>query len=625
MTRYPENTPISKEVFDTSGWRAALDNVRNDEYFAMWQALSSAAQEAVEAGNPSKGRVLWILADACSMILRPASINEPFAPYMVIDGRLLSEAFNTEEIELLSSIYKEIDNAKLCARISDLVWLLKRPKTLHAATSAIDAYRQVPIGIDSWIRDGRECWDRAIQLCLMLRAGAGDRLQQIEQTLQAALLGMTTSDENLPFLIADLLRRHRLPREMEAMKQICIHLENLANAHNEAGEILRARSHYERAEEWYRQAGNREKSAKMAAFSAEMWVKEAVAKQSSDSSPSHMIATRFYENAIQKYRTIPRVYRETHHIDDRIDELRGWLSEAGKRSLEEMRIISSEPIDISESIQYARQFVKDKTPLDALLALSNIYQGAQFQKIRDYSKELMAQYPLQTLFAATHMSSDGRVIAKSSRGDSGRGDEEALWSETVKHYVMELEIVVQGSIWPALETIRLEHRIQEGDFVSLAQQSPLVPLGREKLVGKALFAGFDNDFVTALHLLVPQVEHLVRFHLKEAGVKTTNLDKNGIENENGLSTLMEHEQVHVIFGEDLTFEIRALFCDSFGPNLRNELAHGLIDYEEAQSTHSVYAWWLLLRIVFNTFWRARQRAIEKAKGKSEQQEGAEIQ
>ena len=69
----------------------------------------------------------------------------------------------------------------------------------------------------------------------------------------------------------------------------------------------------------------------------------------------------------------------------------------------------------------------------------------------------------------------------------------------------------------------------------------------------------------------------MRWHLKAAGIKTTNLDSDGIENENGLSTLMDLPEVTQIFGEDISFELKALFCDPFGPNLRNELAHGLLD------------------------------------------------
>ena len=63
-----------------------------------------------------------------------------------------------------------------------------------------------------------------------------------------------------------------------------------------------------------------------------------------------------------------------------------------------------------------------------------------------------------------------------------------------------------------------------------------------------------------------------------------------------------------IFGANLSFEIRALFCDAFGPNLRNELAHGMLDDEACQSIFSVYAWWFGLRLIFNTFWSATQKA-----------------
>jgi hypothetical protein len=58
----------------------------------------------------------------------------------------------------------------------------------------------------------------------------------------------------------------------------------------------------------------------------------------------------------------------------------------------------------------------------------------------------------------------------------------------------------------------------------------------------------------------------------------------------------------------LSFEIKALFCDALGPNLRNELAHGLLDDDSFQSIHAIYAWWMGLRLVFNTFWNASRKA-----------------
>jgi len=101
---------------------------------------------------------------------------------------------------------------------------------------------------------------------------------------------------------------------------------------------------------------------------------------------------------------------------------------------------------------------------------------------------------------------------------------------------------------------------------------------------------------------------MVRWHLKAAGVKTTNLDPDGVENENGLSTLIDLPETAMVFGEDLTFEIKALFCDAAGPNLRNGCAHGLLDYDACRSINSIYAWWLGFKLVFSSFWNTRTNA-----------------
>lgn len=325
----------------------------------------------------------------------------------------------------------------------------------------------------------------------------------------------------------------------------------------------------------------------------------------------------FYESAIHKYRTIPKALRDQHNVEERIVELRGLMNEAGENSLNEMGKITSGSIDISELIENSVKAVKGKELSEALLQFANVYRGARADKIRSFSEEMIRNHPLRSLFAATHMSSDGRVIAKKPAADlGGENQESVIWPEMVKHYAMELSLVVQGDIWPALEVIRQEHRLKEADFYSVVKRSPVVPPDRIRLMAKAIFQGFDGDFISALHLLIPQIENLVRYHLKQHGEKTTNIDINGIENENGLSTLIDNSKVEDIFGKDLSFELKAIFCDPFGPNLRNELAHGLIGYEESQNIYSIYAWWLTFRLIFNTFWNAN-RANQQEEGQAD--------
>ncbi|MBA4316565.1 MAG: DUF4209 domain-containing protein [Limnobacter sp.] len=611
MERYPEQTTATIESLRTSGWREAIATGDREGYSSMWQALSNAARTAVENGLLSEGKGLWLLADACSMMLNPSSPNEPFKPFMVMDGRrsCLPIDFQQDDVDLFATFVDEIDDPWLKARLADLVWLLIKPRDPKYALVAIDAYRQLPLDTETWIRGSRECWQRAISLTLMLRRGAGDRLKEIEAALVAAFDNSRNEHGYLALWLSDTLASHRLGHDHR--QAIAIKLEGMAHAFDVDGDLHRAKDFFDAASRWFQRTGNIVKAAEMTACLAEVWVKEAVARLSSEQA-SNMVAASFYENAIQTYRNIPRSERNTHRADERIAELHKHLSEAGAKSLDEMGSITSPTIDITEIVKTAINAVKGKPTLDALAAFANIYRGARAEKIREFSEKMLREHPLQALFAATHMSRDGRVIAK--RPGMGLGDANSeeykatLWAEMVKHYGMELGLVVQGDIWPALEVLRLEHRLHAEDFIAIANRSPIIPPDRKVLMGRALFAGYDNDFVVALHILVPQIEHMVRWHLKAAGVKTTTLDKDGIENENGLSTLMEAPEAAQIFGEDLSFELKALFCDAFGPNLRNELAHGLLTDEECQSTYAIYAWWLGVKIVFNTFWNAARKA-----------------
>jgi hypothetical protein len=91
---------------------------------------------------------------------------------------------------------------------------------------------------------------------------------------------------------------------------------------------------------------------------------------------------------------------------------------------------------------------------------------------------------------------------------------------------------------------------------------------------------------------------------------------------------MDRPEVDQIFSPDIGFELRALLCDPLGPNLRNEIAHGLLDDDHIESMFSVYAWWLVLKLVFNTFWNslrggAPKREDEESKDDDHEEEESE--
>lgn len=608
--RYPEGLAISLDDFLASGWRQALGNVPREGYSAMWQAFSAAARSSIEQGHNEHGKVLWLLADACSMMLSPSSPNEPFKPFAVFHNRrsVVPDDLPNADILFFAEIVDAVDDDWLKARLSDLVWLKGKPRNTAFALKAVDAYRCLPLDTDTWIHGGRDCWPRAISLARMLKGGAGDRLQQMEATIVAAFNAATRAGGFLGLWLADLLKSNGLGRANRA--DVARKLEALAREFDREGDLHRAREYFSAAADWHKAIPDEVKAAEMTVAVAEGWVKEAIAQSVSESS-SHMVAASFYENAIQTYRTIPKAERATHQVDERMTELRAHLNDSGERSLGEMGLIRTPGVDITQIVENARRSVTGKSAQEALLAFANLHRGANAEELRSSALERMRQYPLQSLFAATVISRDGRVIAKRPAmglgGELTEDDEIAIRAEMIRDYGILVNIVTQGDIWPALEVLLLEHRLREADFLELARHSPIVPKERAGLFGKALFAGYERDFVTALHLLIPQIEHLVRVHLKQAGAKTANLDKDGIQNENGMSTLMDLPEAEQVFGKDLAFELKSLFCDAFGPNLRNELAHGLLDEDGCHSPFAIYAWWLALRLTFNTWWNATRR------------------
>ena len=633
-SNHQEEKVLTSEDFAGCGWKEVLAGywlAREDHpsmYSAMYSAFSDAAKQSINQDRQAHGKVLSLLSDACSLMLSSDSTNEPFKPFVDFrasgGGRsILPDDLSETDVAFFAEIVETVDDPWLKSRLADLVWLLQSPRKVKFALAAIDSYRTIPLDIETWLHGGDRCWQRAIDLARLLRAGAGERLAEMEASIIKAFTSVTREDGFLGSWLADLLKSNALGGDHST--KITTKIESLAREFEGEGELRKAREYFQASAHWFKESGDDEKSTEMTVEVAETWVKEAVARLSSDQ-PSHMVAASFYENAIQTYRTIPWSERATHRVDERIAELRECLNESGKKSLDEMDAIDIPGQDIGQIVENARNAVRGKVLEEALKAFVNLSR-TKVKNLRESATELLQNSPLQALVFERVMSRDGRVIAKrpgmnlstTLSGDTDAdGDGEVIYSKMIENYRIHVDLAVRGCIWPAQEILLLEHRLREADFINLATQSPIVPIGRELLFGKALFAGYEQDLVTALHILVPQIEHMVRCHLKQAGVQTTNIDGNGIENENGLSSLMDLPQTEKIFGEDLSFEIRALFCDSFGPNLRNELAHGLLDDRAFYSANAIYAWWLGLKLVFIPFWNALSSDAESKEQGEEQ-------
>ena len=545
--------------------------------------MFSAAGEASRTERPKDEKALRLLAGIYSMMLTPDHRAQPFRPFAEIGEwrTALPEDF-VSEIALLEQFLPHVGEPRLRARIADVLWLVKPKPNYQHALAAVEAYKSIPLTAETWVQDALDCWSRAIGLSLGLKRTAHDHLSELEQGLLERLDSATTQDLFYGLKIAGTLEAHRLGSQ--AADAIARKLEGLAKEFEASADYHAAERYFADATAWYREADNEKASIETTVARAEVYVSKADAALRS-SNPSHLAASRYYENAIQTYWSVPRAQRDQH----RMGAIRERMEDSVKHIPDEMVMGEGSPVDLGEAVESARAAVKDKAPNDALWAFLGL-DRVQEHELRETATDILRDYPWIALSSSTHLSEDGRVVGR---------DVDPVDAQMVALYRTRQALVVSGLILPALDVLTAEHRFVEGDFIQWARVSTAVPPNRERMVGRALYLGYVRDFATAIHLLPPQVEHLVRFHLQSSGVTTTILDA-GVQSEKSLGALMDVPEVTDIFGEDMAFEIRASFCHPLGGNLRNNVGHGLLDDRQFGTAEPIYAWWLALKLVLRS-------------------------
>ena len=413
-------------------------------------------------------------------------------------------------------------------------------------------------------------------------------------------------------LISNGLAKNQSTEIATRLESMACEFENVDNFHAAGG-------YYNSSTKWFKLSGNVEKSTDMTVAEAEAHEKEAAARISSDN-PSHIVAAEDLEKAVQVYRRIPGEDRNRHRVEQRIQELSLRISEYGQKALDEVATYTTPGVDVSNLADEARKLVGGKPVFEALMFFVNLHR-VDVQELRESAIEDLSRFVSWQVFGNVFSSHDGRVVDRTAAYDASAPSEEnedairAIMNQF--HYGFGVQVAVIARILPALDMLNSEHPLSEADFIDLARRSPIVPEDREVLWGKALAQGFNQDFVTSIHLLTPQIENTVRFHLNSAGVNTINADQNGIRTEKGLSALMEFPETQNVLGENLSYEIKAMFCDQIGPNLRNNIAHGLLSDEQCNTIDSIYAWWLGLKLVLKSLWESLSHNSEEQEEKQD--------
>jgi Domain of unknown function (DUF4209) len=102
------------------------------------------------------------------------------------------------------------------------------------------------------------------------------------------------------------------------------------------------------------------------------------------------------------------------------------------------------------------------------------------------------------------------------------------------------------------------------------------------LLVEGIRAWAKEDYVKAAHVLIPQIERALRKIAEELDVPVTKAHPtvSGTSVAIGMGEILYNQKVAEAIGPDVTLHLQALYADPRGMNLRNEIAHGLMDAEQ---------------------------------------------
>lgn len=558
---------LVRDDFKASDWEAAIQSVTPliVEYYN--NALTIKAQTETE---DRKKAVLVFLAAVTFIHLSPDFEGKPLPS---------SDFYSEEDIAFLADIFEEISDIELKSRVADILWGKKRRP--EYADAAIISYLESAKRLGA-VDGGRWSYyrlDRALNI-----AGVSKRNNESVIEFIIEKLDELNGDDQTDYS-ANLMGLLVSRKKGDPIKYATF-CEKLATAAESRNEYERAVHYWDCQVSWHNLAKDTEAWRK-----SNLKIGECFEKQSEYFFKNHSLPNTMAGYALLK---ALKVYRNHGQSADKIEKIKFRIRERQKASMNEMVPIPTSPVPVDDAVEATRKIISGKIFQQAVLLLAKEIELPRVETLHEYAITIRDQYLFGHLFSEVMLATDGRTTAREP------DDIEVALHKKMYGIADRLRVgIVNGFIETAREVILREHYFNEWDYLQFLVENPFVVPGREQIIAKGLHAGFTGDFVVAAHLLIPQIEHSLRYFLSEFKLATAKFDDKGIQDEMDLNHFLTNEKytkpLKKILGEDFIFDLRGLLIERFGANLRNNMAHGLLNLREFYTVETVYLWWLALR------------------------------
>ncbi|HDH1969710.1 TPA: DUF4209 domain-containing protein [Staphylococcus aureus] len=297
---------------------------------------------------------------------------------------------------------------------------------------------------------------------------------------------------------------------------------------------------------------------------------------------SLLVKANFLEKAMEKYMEIGE--REK---SNKMKILVKWTYEEYENS-NEMNLIRI-PIEFPK--EEIDKIIEGFISSDVQISLDKIaYSNDLIPKItviEDLVDKLSKEFPLQGLISKGLLNDGKKVVETTTEEDN----------KTINfnsNYMHHLNINVELLLKAIFDKLISEFEISTEDFMQKFNKWELLDNKNVPFIEHGISRFLEKDYLSALHILVPQFKSTVRRMFSKAGYSTTSIRKGNTQQEVTFNEFLLRDDVKSTLGNDVHKLIQIVMVEQSGLNLRNEIAHGLIELSNINYTKCILVIYLFL-------------------------------
>jgi hypothetical protein len=561
------------------------------EFYSVYEQAFAVAHEAKDEAAQI---VYRLFGQLCSMVMRPSDPGNIWGPlFTMANGTrtAIPEDFRSEQTALLAAVIGRIASPGLRARIADIAWSNNRRDGASAA-AAIDAYCDSVFGLlDGSLKTchGRTATHEAVpalQRAMQIATATTKRSKRPEKVRTAFGLLYAAArehrDVSVFVSVAELALSFGLRKPAEAAPE----LEVIAASVPADTYPLAVKRAWDLAARLYHKLNNKEARQRclIAAIEQTLAMREQV-KGAAAAEAS------WITDALQQLRHLEGMEDREHALEIELRRLQ-------KASLRQMGRFEID-LQLGDTPKKITEHFATLNLSDALKGFAFLSQSRDPAQLRKEALETAKNAPLMAMMSVVHVDDEGRTESRSA-GAPHEGEPDETWFRRMIGQSERLRRArtVAGAIDPARLVIQARFGIAERHFNAIVGQSAFVPDSQKPIIALGFVRLFQGDFMSATHLLIPQLEPCLRHLLKINGHDPSKRRDDSTEEDLSLGSLYLRFRAELdqILTPAIASEIDLLFNAKPGPELRHELAHGQIGAGGCFSQDVYYANWLIYRL-----------------------------